>query len=554
MHSNQRVTNVHSGMCFNMFNCYRIFKSLVSCCCKCCQQDPAARYQNCAELMYDLEHVEEMNYSARASRRKKWLAFIASVGVFLLGVAGVIGFTAAKNSATKETYDYYVYNAQQEMARGDFESFIENVENAIEIDPAQYEAYDVLLNQIESDGYMDKQTELAPLQQCLQRTSDGYKQSNENLLLERSPEDYAKIQFRVGKLLFLMSDGQDADLSASVIYFDNAINRGRLSDDSGNAGLAEALATIGRHINSLHSSTNYYLDQDYSYQTLWEDLDGLIEDNPIDSLGGKAYGIALYSRVASMILDKYKEFANTGVSVDDMLELLDQIGASLDEMSAGMTESEINRGFGTLIENAYFQNDQKMEKVITMLYNMVEDTMGKHNLKFAPYIGTIFVSSIFGSIIGMTQIFRSSTADLSVTMAWALVTTGMVWYQNIKHQGLGPWLKGFTEPIFIMTPMNVISEIASPLSLAFRHFGNVAGGGVLTSLVYAALAAASNLLFGWLPGLLGSIPFLQAGLPAILSIYFDLFSGFVQAFVFCLLTMVYVGTANPPPEELPEKK
>ena len=78
-----------------------------------------------------------------------------------------------------------------------------------------------------------------------------------------------------------------------------------------------------------------------------------------------------------------------------------------------------------------------LEKVITMLYNMVEDTMGKHNLKFAPYIGTIFVSSIFGSVIGMTQIFRSSTADLSVTMAWALVTTGMVWYQNIKHQGLG---------------------------------------------------------------------------------------------------------------------
>ena len=193
-----------------------------------------------------------------------------------------------------------------------------------------------------------------------------------------------------------------------------------------------------------------------------------------------------------------------------------------------------------------------LEKVITMLYNMVEDTMGKHNLKFAPYIGTIFVSSIFGSIIGMTQIFRSSTADLSVTMAWALVTTGMVWYQNIKHQGLGPWLKGFTEPIFIMTPMNVISEIASPLSLAFRHFGNVAGGGVLTALIYAALGGLTQIVFGWLPDqVLAVFPTIfQIGIPAVLSIYFDLFSGFVQALVFSLLTMVYVGGACPPPAEV----
>ena len=194
------------------------------------------------------------------------------------------------------------------------------------------------------------------------------------------------------------------------------------------------------------------------------------------------------------------------------------------------------------------------EKLVNMLYGIVEDTMGKHNAKFAPYIGTLFLSSMIGSLLGMTQLFRSTTADLSVTLAWALVTTVMVWASNIKNFGFKAWLKGFTEPIVVMTPMNIVSEIAQPISLAFRHFGNVAGGGVLTSLVYAALAAASNLLFGWLPGLLGSIPFLQAGLPAILSIYFDLFSGFVQAFVFCLLTTVYVGTANPPPEELPEKK
>ena len=195
-----------------------------------------------------------------------------------------------------------------------------------------------------------------------------------------------------------------------------------------------------------------------------------------------------------------------------------------------------------------------VEKLITMLYNLVEDTMGSHNLKFAPYIGTLFLSSICGTLLGMTQVFRSATADLSVTAAWALVTTGMVWYHNIRNFGFKAWLRGFTEPIVVMTPMNIVSEIANPVSMAFRHFGNVAGGSVLTALIYSALAALSSFIFGWIPGFIGQIPFFQVGIPAFLSIYFDLFSGFVQALVFSLLTMVYVGGACPPPEEIPEER
>lgn len=196
------------------------------------------------------------------------------------------------------------------------------------------------------------------------------------------------------------------------------------------------------------------------------------------------------------------------------------------------------------------------EKLVTMLYNLVRDTMGEHNMKFAPYIGTLFLSSIFGTLIGMTQILPSTTKDLSVTLAWALVTTGMVWFCNIKNFGLKAWLKGFTEPIVVMTPMNIVSEIAQPISMAFRHFGNVAGGSVLTSLIYAALAVASKALFSWLPAMVLEVfpPILQAGVPAFLSLYFDFFSGFVQAFVFCLLTMVYVAGACPPPEEIAEAK
>lgn len=192
-----------------------------------------------------------------------------------------------------------------------------------------------------------------------------------------------------------------------------------------------------------------------------------------------------------------------------------------------------------------------VEKGVSILTKLVEETMGKHNIRFMPFIGALFCSSVLGSLISMLGgVFRSSTADLSTTVTWALLVTVMVWYQNIKHKGFFGWLKGFAEPVAVMTPMNIISEIAQPISMSFRHFGNIAGGSVLTTMIYGALAAASSLLLGWIPNeIISSIPILQVGIPAYLSIYFDLFTGLIQALVFCMLTMVYVGAACPPPEE-----
>ena len=237
-----------------------------------------------------------------------------------------------------------------------------------------------------------------------------------------------------------------------------------------------------------------------------------------------------------------------------------------------------------------------VEKGIMMMYHMVADTMGAHNTHWTPYIITIFLSSICGSLIGLLGFFRSTTADLSVPLTWALMTTGIIWYQSIKHNGFVGWLKGFAEPVVVMTPMNIISEIAQPISMAFRHFGNVAGGGVITSILYTALSIGSALLMklisasvylpiimvligilgilvgmvkkktvltalGWIlavPGALGlleffgvlsGVPILQFGIPGLLSLYFDIFSGFVQAFVFSLLSMVYIAGACPPPEK-----
>ena len=171
-----------------------------------------------------------------------------------------------------------------------------------------------------------------------------------------------------------------------------------------------------------------------------------------------------------------------------------------------------------------------MQKIPT-----VDDTMGKENRIYAPYMATIFAFSIFGSLISMIGL-RPVTGDFNTTLGWALMTFAMITYAKIKTNGFFGYLKSFADPI-PLTPLNIISEIATPVSMSFRHFGNVAGGMIITSLLYYALEGISSAL-----GM--SIPFLTIGIPAVLSVYFDLFSGFMQAFIFMMLSMVYIGSAR----------
>mgnify|MGYP002968652691 CR=1 FL=1 len=143
----------------------------------------------------------------------------------------------------------------------------------------------------------------------------------------------------------------------------------------------------------------------------------------------------------------------------------------------------------------------------------------------------------------MTGIFRSSTADLSTTFTWALMTSFLCWGCSIKRNSVGGWLKGFTEPIVVMTPMNLVSEIAQPISMAFRHFGNILSGTVISTLLYWALASLSHVIFGWLPGVLSQLQLFQIGIPAFTGLYFDWFGGCIQAFIFCTLTTIFIKRA-----------
>ena len=186
------------------------------------------------------------------------------------------------------------------------------------------------------------------------------------------------------------------------------------------------------------------------------------------------------------------------------------------------------------------------EMLVEMANKFVIGNAGEKFRKLIPFVAALFATSVVSNLISLIGL-RSPTADLSTEAAWAIVVFIMITAQKIKTSGIGGYLKGFTTPIAVMTPFNVLFELATPISLACRHFGNILSGVVINALIYGALALASSKLLGLLPGVLGGvlsqIPILSVGLPAITSVYFDWFSGVMQAFIFCMLTVMYIANA-----------
>ena len=186
------------------------------------------------------------------------------------------------------------------------------------------------------------------------------------------------------------------------------------------------------------------------------------------------------------------------------------------------------------------------EYLVGMVRNMVKNNMGERFMHYVPFVGALFSLAMLSSLISMVGMF-SPTGDLSTCVGWAVLVFVVITYYKIRTQHIGGYLKGFTQPVFIMTPLNMISEVATPISMAFRLFGNIASGSVVTLLLYGGLAALSSGILGLIPGAVGEvlsmIPIFQLGIPAILSIYFDLFTSVLQAFIFCMLTMMYIKLA-----------
>ena len=181
-----------------------------------------------------------------------------------------------------------------------------------------------------------------------------------------------------------------------------------------------------------------------------------------------------------------------------------------------------------------------VEKLDSLVTNSMEPVF---HSSYAPFIGTILAISACSSLMSLLGVYPP-TSDVNVIAGWSILVFILITKNKLKA-GFGNYAKGFLEPIPVMLPLNILGEIATPVSMTFRHFGNVMSGTVISALVGWALSSASALLLGWLPGFLGEIPFLQVGIPAILSVYFDIFSGCIQAYIFAMLTMLNISGGYP---------
>lgn len=222
--------------------------------------------------------------------------------------------------------------------------------------------------------------------------------------------------------------------------------------------------------------------------------------------------------------------------------------------SLPITESQVNSFFVIIIlfgfclfithglsVKCYSVRQVIAEWLVEQAEKLVRVNMGEYFSGFGPFIAAILSLSAFSSLLTLFGLYPP-TSDINIVGGWAIFVFFLITYYKFK---CGPvqYAKSFGDPVPLLAPLNIISEVATPVSMAFRHYGNILSGAVISVLVATGLQGLSKILLGWLPGFLADIPFLQIGIPAVLSIYFDVFSGLLQAYIFAMLTMLYTAGA-----------
>lgn len=162
-----------------------------------------------------------------------------------------------------------------------------------------------------------------------------------------------------------------------------------------------------------------------------------------------------------------------------------------------------------------------LETAVTSLYDMVGGMVGEEGKRYVPYLVTVLVYIGIANIIGLFG-FKPPTKDLTVTIALAVMSIILIEYAGIHARGTKGWLKSFAQPVAIMTPFNILEIVIRPLSLCMRLFGNVMGAFVIMELIKQVVPAV---------------------IPAAFSLYFDIFDGLIQAYVFVFLTSLFIKEA-----------
>ena len=174
------------------------------------------------------------------------------------------------------------------------------------------------------------------------------------------------------------------------------------------------------------------------------------------------------------------------------------------------------------------------ESIVKWVYDFTEKNLGRENLRYAPYVGTLFMFIFVASSFGLFG-FRPITADINMTGALAAITFLVIQIEGVKVNGLKGRLHEFIEPYPFMLPIKIIENITLPVTLALRLFGNIFGGMIVIELwMY---------LMEYLSGFITSVPFLRAVTVLPLNAFFDMFEPAIQTYIFTILTVMNLKTA-----------
>ncbi len=175
-----------------------------------------------------------------------------------------------------------------------------------------------------------------------------------------------------------------------------------------------------------------------------------------------------------------------------------------------------------LTRNLRVENPSKRQLILevcyTKLYGVFDEIIGKNGRRYIPYLMSVALYLGTANILGIFG-FKPPTKDLNVTIALAVMSIILIEYSGIHKLGLKGWLKSFTQPVVIITPINILEIFIRPFSLCLRLFGNVLGAFIIMELIKIVVPIA---------------------VPVAASLYFDIFDGLIQAYVFVFLTSLYI--------------
>lgn len=179
-----------------------------------------------------------------------------------------------------------------------------------------------------------------------------------------------------------------------------------------------------------------------------------------------------------------------------------------------------------LVRNLKVENPGRkqvvLEAAVSWIYNFFDETLGKNGRDYIPYMITVILYLGISNVIGIFG-FKPPTKDINVTLALSIMSIVLIEVAGIRKKGGKGWLKSFAEPIPIILPINILELFIRPLSLCMRLFGNVLGAFVIMELIKLVVPMV---------------------VPAVFSVYFDIFDGLMQAYVFVFLTSLFIKEAT----------